>query len=76
MERGLLLTEAHEKVRNVHHVRGVSSGIVIHFVTFSRLVLDDVREHVDCRLVVLGCRAISAANERPGWIGERECGDR
>lgn len=47
-----LLTETHEKVRNVHHVRGVSSGGVIHFVLFPRLILDNIQKDVDRRLSV------------------------
>ena len=47
-----LLTETHEKARDVHHVRGVSGGVVIHFVLFSGLVLDNIQQDVDSRFSV------------------------
>ena len=43
----MLLTETHEKVGNVHYVSRVASSVVIHFVLFSGLVLDDIQENVD-----------------------------
>lgn len=56
--KGGLLTEAHEKVGDVHHVRRVSGGVVVHFVLFPGPVLDDVQENIDGRVAVLGSRAV------------------
>jgi hypothetical protein len=61
-----LLTETHEEVRNVHHVRRISSGTVIHFVLFSRLVLDYVQENIDRRVAVLRSRAVPFPGEHQG----------
>lgn len=41
-ERMWLLTEAHQEVRNIHSVCWIPSGIVIHAVLLSGLVLDDI----------------------------------
>lgn len=57
MRRGLL-TEAHEEVCDVHYVRGIPSGVVIHFVLLAGLVLDNIQEDVDRRLAILGGRTI------------------
>ena len=67
-----LLTETDEKVCNVHHVRGVSSGVVIHFVLFPGLVLDNIQKNIDRRFSIFGRRAISAEEERPGQTQEAD----
>lgn len=67
---GWALTEAHKEVRNIYHVCGVPSGIMIHFVLFPRLVLDDIQENIDRRFAVPGCRTVPGTDERQEW-GEK-----
>ena len=64
--KGGLLTETYEKGGDVHHVRGVASGVVIHLVLFPGLVLYDIQENVDGRVGVLGGRAIPVASAMEG----------
>lgn len=50
---GGTLTETDKKVRDIHHVRRVSSGVVVHLVLFPGFVLDDVQKNVYRRFVIL-----------------------
>ena len=61
------LTEAHEKICDVHYVCWVSSSVVIHFVLFPRLVLYEIQENVDRRFAVLGHRAVPDTKKHPRW---------
>ena len=72
------LTEAHKEICDVHHVRWISGGVVVHFVLLPGMVSDDVQENIDRRLAVLGSRAVTVPRKRPGrgrekwqgWNGE------
>lgn len=48
MIEGKLTCKADQKVCNVTDVRGIARGIMIHLIRFSRLVLNNVEQKVDC----------------------------
>lgn len=55
-----LTCKAYEEIRDVFYICGISSCIMIHFISLAGLVLNDVEEDIDGRVRVFRCWPISS----------------
>lgn len=64
MKRRMLPTETLQEVCDIHNICWIPSGVVVHLILLSRLVLNKVQENIDRGFAVLGCWAISVAVQK------------
>lgn len=54
-----LTRQTNEERGYIEDVSGVPLCIVVHLVSLSRLILNDIEEDVDCTIRILRCRTIT-----------------